>query len=106
MTFQARCGIYPAVDLVLVQIIPPVGQRKFRGIFVLVARLQFILMRMAVGAKGLRVADRAGPALLFGVKPVPLREIARMVQRRPPVLVAVAAEGSCCQFNGVLHRNT
>ena len=68
------------------------GQRPLGGILVLVARLQFILMRMAVGAKGLRVADRAGPALLLGVKPVPLREIARMVQRRPPVLVAVAAE--------------
>lgn len=106
MTFHTRCRIDPAVDLVLVEIIALVGQRPLGGILVLVARLQFILMRMTVGAKGLGVADRAGPALLFGVKPVPLREIARMVQRGPPVLVAVAAKGSCRQFNGVLHHNT
>jgi hypothetical protein len=62
-------------------------------------------MRMAVGTKRLLVANHAGPALLLGVKPVSLCIIARMIQRRPPVRVAVAAEGSCCQFNGVLHGN-
>lgn len=106
MTFHAQCRIDPAVDFVLIEIIALVGQRPLGGILVLVARFQFIFMRMTVRAKGLGVADRAGPALLFGVKSVPLREIARMVKRGPPVLVAVAAEGRCRQFDGVLHDNT
>jgi hypothetical protein len=106
MTFYARCRIDLAVDLVLIEIITLMGQRPFGGILVLVARLQLLPMRMAVGAKGLLVANHAGPALLLSEKPVPIREIARMVQRRPPVLVALAAEGSCRQFNGVLRHNT
>jgi hypothetical protein len=60
-------------------------------------------MRMAVGTKRLLVANHAGSTLLLGVKPVSLYIIARMIQRRPPVRVAVAAEGSRRQFNGVLH---
>jgi hypothetical protein len=106
MTFDARCGIDPAVDLVLIEIIPLMRQCPLGGILKLVARFQFVPMCMAVGAKGLLVANHAGPALLLRVKPVTLGEIARMVQRCPPVLMAVAAKGGCRQFNRVLHRNT
>jgi hypothetical protein len=105
MTFDARCRINPAIDLVLIEIIPWMRQRPLGRILILVAWLQFIPMCMAVGTKGLLVADHTCPALLLCKKTVPLCVIARMIQRRPPVLVAVAAEGSCCQFDRVLHSN-
>jgi hypothetical protein len=79
MTSHAGSRVDPAVDLMLVEIVPPVGQASFRRVFILVARLQFFLVRVAVGAKGLFMTDGAGLTLLLRIEPVPRREVARMV---------------------------
>jgi hypothetical protein len=104
MALHARYWVDAAVDLVLVKIISPVRQVSLNGVLEFIAWLQFILMSVAIGAKGFFVANCAGLALLLSVEPVTLHIIAGMVHRRPPVLVAIAAQGGCRYLNWVLYR--
>ena len=103
MALHARRRIDPAVDPVLVEVISAVRQGPLNGILVFIARLQFIPVRMAVRAEGLLVANSAGLGLLLREEAVPLHIITGMVHRRPPVLVAIAAQGGRRYLNGVLH---
>ena len=103
MALHARYRVDPAIDLVLAEVIPTVRQVPLNRILVFIAWLQFILMRVAVRAEGLFVANRAGLTLLLCEEPMPCRKIACMVQCCLSILVTVAAHGSDRHINGVLH---
>lgn len=60
MTFQAGGGIDFAVNLVLAQIISPVGQAPFHGLQILVARFYLFLVGMAVRAEGFLMTGGTG----------------------------------------------
>ena len=106
MTFHTRSRVDSTVDLVLIQIISPMRQGPLRGILVLVARLQFFLVRVAIGAERLFMADFAGPALLLGEEPVPRNIVRGMVQCRLSIGMAVAAFREPRHFNGMLRCDT
>lgn len=105
MAGDTGCGIYPAVDFMLVEIIAPVRQRPIRRIFKLVAGLDLFIVPVAVGAEGLRMADIAGllalrrvELMLFDV----IRPVVQMVQCRPPIGMTFAAQGHIPDLNGML----
>src|SRR5574341_2384802 len=87
VAWEARSRVDPAVDPVLREIVSPVRHGPLRRVLVLVARLEFLLVRMAIGAEGLHVADLAGRFLLDRVELVAGREVLRMVKRCAPVRV-------------------
>jgi hypothetical protein len=79
---------------VLREIISAVGQCPFRGIFVLVARLDLFLVRVAIGAEGFLMADHTGMPLLRSIELVlfdVIRPVA-VVQCRPPISMTITAQ--------------
>ena len=106
MAFHAGSRVDPTVDFMLIEIISPVRQKAFRIIFVLIARLQLVLVRMAVGAERFFVANFAGPALLFCVEAMSCRPVAGVVHCRPPVRVAIAADRETGYFNRMRGNDT
>jgi hypothetical protein len=96
--------VYPAVDLVLRDIISPVGHFHFRFVLELVAGLQFFLIGMAVGAEGSSVAGFTNGLFLGGIESVLLRIIGGVVEDSPLIGVAIAAYGRGFELHGmVLH---
>ena len=94
MTGETGRGIDPAVDLVLGEIISPVGQGPLRVVFKLVARFDLLLVRVAVGAEGFRMADLTGLLLLRSIELVlfdVIRPVA-VVQCCPPIIMTIAAQ--------------
>lgn len=105
MAGDTGCRIYLAVNFMLVQIIAPVRQVPSRGFLKLVARLDLFLVRVAVGAEGLRMADFAGLFMLRRVELVlshVTRPVIKVVQCRPPVGMTFAAHLRVSDVFGVL----
>lgn len=101
MTFQARSWVDPAVDLVLCQVVPPMGHKTLGSVLELVTRFDLFFVGMTVGAEGLLVAEVADLFLLNGEKLVTLVIISRMIQGSTPIIMAVTAHGGGRNFNGV-----
>jgi hypothetical protein len=91
MARKTRCGIDPAVDRVLGEIVSPVGDAPLGRILELIARLDFFFMRVAIGTEGLDVAQVAELSPLCCVELVARGKIRRMIERGPIVLMTVAA---------------
>jgi hypothetical protein len=94
MTRETGRGVYPAVDLMLGEVIPPVRQGPFRGVLELVARFKLFFVRVTVGAEGFRMTDLAGLLLLRGIELVffdVIRPVA-VVQCRPPIAMTITAQ--------------
>ena len=105
MALHAARRVNPAVDLMLAYIVAPVRHGPLRRILVLVARLEFFPVRVAIGTEGFLVAYTARSALLLSKEPVPVRVVARMVQCCPPIGVAIAADRESRDFYGVHCRH-
>jgi hypothetical protein len=68
MALETGSRINPTLNPMPAEIIAAVRQRPFRGILVFIARLDFGLAGMTIGAERLLMAGRAGKFLLGAVK--------------------------------------
>jgi hypothetical protein len=108
MAFHAGRRVDPAVDLVLVEIISPVRQRPFGGIFELVAWFYLLFVCMTVQTVGFRMADIAGLLVLRCVELVlfdPIRPVVQVVQCRSDIRMTFTAQWCVTDLHGVLHGN-
>ena len=81
VTGKTSGRIDSAVNFMLGDIVPWMRHCPVRSIFEFVARLDLFLMRVAVSAEGLRMADAAGLMLLRSVEFVPHDVINAVVHR-------------------------
>jgi hypothetical protein len=106
MATETRSRVNFAVDLVLIQIIAPVGEVALGRVLEFVARLDFLLVGVAVGAEGFLVAGGAG-ILGAGIGTMLCHEIGGLViQGSPGVAMAFAAIGEALHLFGVHSGDT
>jgi len=80
MAGDTGCRIDLAVDFMLIQIISPVRQGPFRGVFKFVTWFDLLFVRVAVRTKGFRMADITGLLLLRGIELMFIDPIRPVVQ--------------------------
>jgi hypothetical protein len=105
VTGKTGRGIDSAVYFVLVQVISPMRHRKLRRILELIAGFQLFLVRVAIGAEGLLVANITSLLVLCGVELVPRDIIRGVVQRCAAVSMAIAAYGGIFHLHRMFCRN-
>jgi len=106
MATETRSWIDFAVNLVLVQVIAPMREIAFRRVLVFVARLDLLLVGVAVGTEGFLVTGGAG---IFGsgISAMFCHEIRGLViQGSPRVAMAFAAVGKSLNRFGMHSGDT
>ena len=93
VTGKTRGSVDFAVNSMLAYVVPWMRHAPVRLIFVFVARLDFFLMRVAVGAEGFCMAHFACLMLLRSVEFMPVDIFRAVVHRRSPIIMAITADG-------------